>query len=58
MASFSAMRLLTGGLWMFRLGAFDIRIELRRLAPIESPVVAHDANLAVPEFFDAGNFLR
>ena len=43
------MRLLTGGLRMFRLGALDVRMELRCLAPIEAPIVAHDANLAVPE---------
>src|ERR1700744_6064842 len=37
---------------MFRLSAFDVRIELRRLSPVKSAVVAYDADLAVPERLD------
>ena len=35
------------------LRAADIRIELRRLAPIEPAVIAHDPNFAVAKFLDA-----
>jgi hypothetical protein len=34
-------------------GFLDIGVKLRRFAPVEAAIVAHDANPAVAQFLDA-----